>query len=110
MDTRRPDLEISRPLRELAGFALVGAGAFVLAALASFDPHDYAARAFPVSPEIHNLGGAPGRDAAGLLLDWVGIFPSFGVAASLVLTGLAVRRGGIGQAARARSAARAIAR
>src|SRR2546422_2415090 len=72
-------VEGSHAGREVGGFMLTGAGAFLLLALATFDLRDYPERAFPSGGEVRNALGAAGRDAAALAYDWVGVYPSYAV-------------------------------
>src|SRR5438105_1429721 len=85
--------------RELAGFCAAGAGALLVLALASFDPRDYAERAFPVALEVRNLAGAAGRDVAGFLVDWLGILASYALAGAAILAGLSLARQRLPEAA-----------
>src|SRR5690349_18911390 len=58
--------------REVAGVVLLGAGAFALLALASYDPQDYAVRTFPHAAGVSNWGGATGAALAFFFVEWVG--------------------------------------
>jgi hypothetical protein len=87
-------VERSGPGREIAGFFLLGAGALLFLALATFDAHDYPARAWPPSDEARNGLGGLGRDVAAVAFDWFGVLPSYLAAGIAALSGLALVRGG----------------
>jgi DNA segregation ATPase FtsK/SpoIIIE-like protein len=94
----------SGPVREFTSWGLIGAGAFALLSLASFDPHDYAERAFPVSRDPANWGGPAGRALSALLFDWLGVAASVLAAASSIGAGLRLRRPSVAAAREAAAA------
>jgi S-DNA-T family DNA segregation ATPase FtsK/SpoIIIE len=79
-------------LREILGVVLAGAGAFGLAAIASFDVADLPWRVAPATAEVANWGGSLGAALAYTLIRWVGTLGAFGAAAAALAFAVSMLR------------------